>query len=155
MLSWALRVLGARIGSGVFLDTTDLTEFDCVRIGEEAELNAWCGPQTHVCEDRVMKLGEVEIGGRVTIGPTSKILHDTHIGECTQLWPLTLIAKGERVPAGTRWTGSPVVPAVEQDDSTEEIMNTQRAHVVHAPNVSQSRVRERLATRRTMFRRHD
>ena len=65
MLPWALRLLGARIGKGVFMNTTDLTEFDCVRIGDGAELNAWCGPQTHLFEDRVMKIGRVEIGARV------------------------------------------------------------------------------------------
>ena len=65
LLPWALRLLGARIGRGVYLDTTDLTEFDCVRIGDEAELNAWCGPQTHLFEDRVMKIGCVEIGAGV------------------------------------------------------------------------------------------
>ena len=71
MLPWALRLLGARIGRGVYLDTTDLTEFDCVTIGDEAELNGWCGPQTHLFEDRVMKIGTVEIGAGSTIGPRS------------------------------------------------------------------------------------
>jgi non-ribosomal peptide synthetase-like protein len=155
MLPWALRVLGARIEHGVFLDTTDLTEFDCVRIGEEAELNAWCGPQTHLFVDRVMKIGEVDIGARVTIGPSSTILYDTRIGECTQLGPLTLVAKGERVPAGTRWTGSPAVPVVEQDDSTDEITKALRTRGVPAPHLSQSHESERMAPRRTMFRRRD
>lgn len=119
MLPWALRMLGVRVGKGVFLDTTDLTEFDCVRIGDEAELNAWCGPQTHLFEDRVMKIGEVEIGPRVTIGPSSTVLYDTSIGESTQLGPLTLVAKGERVPPQTRWAGSPAVPAVSDEADPE------------------------------------
>ena len=114
MLPWALRLLGVRIGKGVFLNTTDLTEFDCVRIGDEAELNAWCGPQTHLFEDRVMKIGTVEIGARVTIGARSTILYDTHIGDDVQLGPLTLVAKGERLPAATRWEGSPAAPIQEK-----------------------------------------
>jgi non-ribosomal peptide synthetase-like protein len=107
MLPWALRLLGVRIGKGVYMNTTDVTEFDCVRIGDEAELNAWCGPQTHLFEDRVMKIGLVEIGARVTVGVRSTILYDAHVGENTRLGPLTLVAKGERLPAGTRWEGSP------------------------------------------------
>ena len=63
-----LAAVRRRIGRGVYLDTTDLTEFDCVRIGDEAELNGWCGPQTHLFEDRVMKIGHVEIGARASIG---------------------------------------------------------------------------------------
>jgi non-ribosomal peptide synthetase-like protein len=111
MLPWALRLLGARIGRGVYLNTADLTEFDCVRIGDEAELNAWSGPQTHLFEDRVMKIGRVEIGARVTIGIRSTVLYDAHVGEGSVLGPLTLVAKGERLPAQTRWEGSPATPA--------------------------------------------
>ena len=114
MLPWALRLLGARIGRGVYLNTTDLTEFDCVRIGDGAELNAWCGPQTHLFEDRVMKVGLVEIGARTTIGPRTTILYDTHVGDGVKLGPLTLVAKGERLPAATCWEGSPAAPADEK-----------------------------------------
>ena len=113
MLPWALRLLGARIGQGVYLNTTDLTEFDCVQIGDEAELNAWSGPQTHLFEDRVMKIGLVEIGRRVTVGVRSTILYDAHVGDDVRLGPLTLVAKGERLPAGTRWEGSPATTVVK------------------------------------------
>ncbi len=111
MLPWALRLLGARVGQRVYLNTTDLTEFDCVRIGDEAELNAWCGPQTHLFEDRVMKIGRVDIGNRVTVGVRSTILYDTQVGDDVRLGPLTLVAKGERLPAATRWEGSPATTA--------------------------------------------
>jgi len=114
MLPWALRLLGARVGKRVFLNTTDLTEFDCVQIGDGAELNAWCGPQTHLFEDRVMKIGLVEIGAGVTVGTRSTILYDTHIGDGTVLGPLTLVAKGERLPAATCWEGSPAAPVQEK-----------------------------------------
>jgi non-ribosomal peptide synthetase-like protein len=110
MLPWALRLLGVRIGAGVYMNTTDVTEFDCVRIGDRAELNAWCGPQTHLFEDRVMKIGLVEIGARVTVGTRSTILYDAHVGDDARLGPLTLVAKGERLPPGTRWEGSPAKP---------------------------------------------
>ncbi len=107
MLPWALRLLGTRVGKRVYLYTTDITEFDCVRIGDDAELNACSGPQTHLFEDRVMKIGLVEIGERVTVGPRSTILYDTRIGDDAVLGPLTLVAKGERLPPSTIWEGSP------------------------------------------------
>ena len=113
MLPFLLRLLGAQIGRGVFLNTTDLTEFDCVQIGEEAELNSFCGPQTHLFEDRVMKIGVVEIGARVTVGARSTILYDSTVGDDVRLGPLTLVAKGERLPAATNWTGSPASPATD------------------------------------------
>jgi len=110
LLPWALRLLGARIGRRVWMNTTDLTEFDCVSIGDEAELNAWSGPQTHLFEDRVMKIGRVVIGARVTVGTRTTILYDTQVGEGARLGPLTLVAKGERLPNDTGWEGSPAAP---------------------------------------------
>ena len=115
MLPWALRLLGARIGKGVYLNTTDLTEFDCVRIGDEAELNAWCGPQTHLFEDRVMKIGLVEIGARVTVGAAQ---HDPlrHASRRRRA-PGPADAGGQRrTPAGRRRAGkaSPAAPVREK-----------------------------------------
>jgi non-ribosomal peptide synthetase-like protein len=110
MLPWAMTLLGVRVGSRVWLNTTDITEYDCVSIGDEAELNAFCGPQTHLFEDRIMKIGHVSIGARVTVGARSIILYDTHVGDGARLGPLTLVAKGERLPPDTAWDGAPATP---------------------------------------------
>ncbi|MFA9217924.1 MAG: Pls/PosA family non-ribosomal peptide synthetase, partial [Sphingomonadaceae bacterium] len=59
-LPLAFNLLGAKIARGVYLDTTDITEFDCVQIGEYSELNALTCPQTHLFEDRVMKIDQVQ-----------------------------------------------------------------------------------------------
>ena len=106
----ALGLLGARIGRGVYLDTTDITEFDCVHIGAHSELNALCCPQTHLFEDRVMKIDHVRIGSRVTLGARCTVLYGAQVGDGAQLGPLTLVMKGEAIPAGTRWHGLPAAP---------------------------------------------
>jgi len=111
MLPWALRLLGVRLGRSVYLNTTDFTEFDCVRIGDQAELNAFSGPQTHLFEDRVMKIGRVEIGDRVTVGVRGTILYDAQVGDDVRLGPLTLVVKGEHLLAATRWEGTPATAA--------------------------------------------
>ena len=77
----ALGLLGARIGRGVYLDTTDITEFDCVHIGAHSELNALCCPQTHLFEDRVMKIDHVRIGSRVTLGARCTVLYGAQVGD--------------------------------------------------------------------------
>ena len=109
-LPWALRCLGAKIGKGVWMNTTDLTEFDCVEIGDHAELNAHSGPQTHLFEDRVMRIGFVKIGAGTTLGVRTTVLYDSSVGSGCRLGPLTLVAKGEHLPEGTRWSGSPAGP---------------------------------------------
>ena len=65
---WILRLFGCRIGRGVYLETTDITEFDMVEIGDHAELLEDCGPQTHLFEDRVMKIGAVRIAAGCHVG---------------------------------------------------------------------------------------
>jgi non-ribosomal peptide synthetase-like protein len=110
-LPLALNLLGSRIGKGVYLDTTDITEFDCVTIGDYSELNALCGPQTHLFEDRVMKIDHVRIGTRVTIGPRSIVLYSASVGDDARLGALTLVMKGERIPDASDWQGCPAAPA--------------------------------------------
>ncbi len=107
MLPWAFRAMGVTIGKGVFMDTTDITEYDCVTIGDYSTLNARCGPQTHLFEDRIMKIGRVHIGAHVTVLPRTTILYDTVIGDGVQIGALSLILKGEQLPAQTRWVGTP------------------------------------------------
>ncbi|MEJ7137965.1 Pls/PosA family non-ribosomal peptide synthetase [Amphibiibacter pelophylacis] len=110
MLPWVMRLFGAHIGRGVYLDTTDMTEFDCVRIGDQAELNALSGPQTHLFEDRIMKIGTVDIGRGVTVRARTTVLYDARVEDGVHLGPLTLVMKGETLPAHTRWRGSPAQP---------------------------------------------
>ncbi len=55
LLAWYLRLLGCRIGRGVYIDSTGFLEFDLVDVGDRAVLNKDCILQTHLFEDRVMK----------------------------------------------------------------------------------------------------
>jgi non-ribosomal peptide synthetase-like protein len=113
MLPWVLRLFGAKFGKGVFMDMTDITEFDCVNVGDFVSINALSALQTHLYEDRVMKVGRVNIGNGVTIGAGSTVLYDTHVGDFARLGPLTLVMKGESLPANSEWIGAPAVPHVE------------------------------------------
>jgi len=106
----AFRLLGCRIGRGVYMDTTDITEFDCVHIGDYSELNALSCPQTHLFEDRVMKIDRVDIGRKVYIGPRSAVLYSAKVGDNARIGPLTLVMKGEHIPAATSWHGLPAAP---------------------------------------------
>lgn len=110
-LPLAFNLLGCRIGRGVYMNTTDITEFDCVSIGDYSELNAQACPQTHLFEDRVMKVDHVTIGSRVYMGPRSFVLYGATVGDNAKLGALTLVMKGESIPAGSNWRGCPAAPA--------------------------------------------
>ncbi|MEC5216694.1 non-ribosomal peptide synthetase-like protein [Actimicrobium sp. GrIS 1.19] len=112
MLPVAFNLLGCKIGKGVYLDTTDITEFDCATIGDHSEINALACPQTHLFEDRVMKIDHVIIGKRVYMGPRSSVLYSAVVGDDAKLGALTLVMKGEFIPPGSSWRGCPAAPAV-------------------------------------------
>lgn len=105
-----MKLLGVKTGRRVWMNTTDITEFDMVTICDDAMLNADCGPQTHLFEDRVMKIGPVKIGARSSIGAGTIILYDSEVGDDTKIEALSLVMKGERLAPATDWTGSPVRP---------------------------------------------
>ncbi|MFG5779766.1 Pls/PosA family non-ribosomal peptide synthetase [Comamonas sp. J-3] len=109
-LNLAMNVMGSKIASSAYLDTTDITEHDCVTVGAHSELNALSCPQTHLFEDRVMKIDHVIIGEKVTIGARCTVLYSAEVGDGAQLGPMTLVMKGENLPAGTRWHGAPATP---------------------------------------------
>lgn len=105
------RLMGAKIGRRVYLDTTDMTEFDLVDIGDDAALNDAAGLQTHLFEDRVMKVSRVTVGARATVGSLAIVLYDAVIEDGAELGDLSVLMKGETLAAGTSWEGSPARPA--------------------------------------------
>jgi non-ribosomal peptide synthetase-like protein len=107
-LPMALRLMGMKTGKRVWLNTTDFTEHDMIEIGDDTAMNEDCGPQTHLFEDRVMKIGHVKIGDRVNVGARTIVLYDSEVGNDNNIEPLSLVMKGERLAPGTSWAGSPV-----------------------------------------------
>lgn len=106
-LPWFLWLYGCRFGQGVFMDTTDITEFDCIDVGDFCTINSLSALQTHLYEDRVMKVGRVKLGTGVTVGSGSTVLYDTDVGDFARVGKLTIVMKGEGLPAHSQWEGAP------------------------------------------------
>lgn len=108
LLPMCLRLLGIKIGKKTCLFTTDFTEFDVIKIGNDVAMNKDCGPQTHLFEDRIMKIGEIRIDDQSSIGTRSIILYDTVIGKNVKLNPLSLVMKGENLSDDSVFEGCPI-----------------------------------------------
>lgn len=102
-----LRFMGAKVGRRAFIDTFDLTEFDLLSIGEDTAINFNAPLQAHLFEDRVMKMGRISIGDRCSVGISSVVLFDSVLENDSHVGHISLIMKGETIPSGTYWTGSP------------------------------------------------
>jgi non-ribosomal peptide synthetase-like protein len=110
LLPWYLQLLGARIGRRVYIDSTGFLEFDLVKIGDRSVLNKDCILQTHLFEDRVLKASGLRIGVACEIGTQSVVLYDAEMKDGARLGPLSLLMKGEVLPTGKVWEGSPSGP---------------------------------------------
>ncbi len=109
-LSWYLRAMGTRVGANVYLDSTWITEFDLVEIGANCCIDTDCDLQTHLFEDRVMKMSHVRLGDGCSVGAFGLILYDTRLADDVVVAPLSLVLKGETLPARDgRWVGSPAL----------------------------------------------
>lgn len=106
-LPWYFRLLGARIGRRCCLETPYLTEFDLVHLGNDVTLGYQADPQTHLFEDRVMKMSTVTIGDNCSVGPLAVVLYDAEMKPGSRLDGHSLLMKGETLPPYTRWHGSP------------------------------------------------
>jgi len=107
LLPLYFRLLGAKVGKGVYVHTTGLIEFDLVRIGDHCCINQDSVLQTHLFEDRVLKASNLTVGDWCDIGAYSVVLYDSQMEDRSHLDSLSLLMKGETLPADTAWTGIP------------------------------------------------
>lgn len=111
MLAPLLRLFGVHVGRRTLVDTTYLTEFDLVSIGDDVAVGPEASLQTHLFEDRVMKMGTISLQPGSSVGTRAVVLYGSAVGDDAVLAPLSLVMKGESLPAGTGWAGIPAQPA--------------------------------------------
>ncbi len=108
LMSLYLRAMGSRVGRGVWCETTAITEYDVVELGDGCAINRGSCLMTHVFHDRLLRIGPTIVGAGATMGPTSAVLPDTTLGANTCIGGHSVVLRGEKLPAGTRWHGAPV-----------------------------------------------
>jgi non-ribosomal peptide synthetase-like protein len=107
-----LRWFNVHIGRRCWVGTTYLTEFDLVHIGDDATVGTEVSLQTHLFEDRVMKMSTVTIGDGTSLGTRTIVLYDSVVGDEVSLGSLSLLMKGEQLTDGGCWRGLPAEQAV-------------------------------------------
>ena len=130
-----LRLLGVKLGRNVLLLTTFMSEFDLTEVGDNSAINPGVSLQTHLFEDRVMKMSYVRVGPDCTIGERSVVLYDSEMKAGARLGNLSLLMKGEVLAKGSEWEGSPAQPVLR----VEAILSPQaksKRHMVVQPKQS-------------------
>ena len=110
VLNAMLRLLGSRIGRGVWCESYWLPEADLISLGDGATVNRGCVVQTHLFHDRIMQMDRVDLDDGATLGTHCVTLPASSIGAGSTVGPASLVMRGDRIPAGTRWQGNPIAP---------------------------------------------
>ena len=108
MLNLFYRLMGAKIGRGVMINTCNMFDFDLITVGDGSMLGGDCVIIGHVGEGGMLRLRPVSIGARCTVGQSSIVFPGTVMEDDSVLGALSLLPKGRRLPAGTRWGGNPL-----------------------------------------------
>jgi non-ribosomal peptide synthetase-like protein len=111
LMSAYLRAMGTKVGKDVWCGTFTITEFDLVELGDGCVINRGACVMTHLVHDRLLRLGPTKLGRGSTMGPVAAVLPDTELGAGCSLGWRSVVMRGEQLPPGTRWHGSPVVSA--------------------------------------------
>jgi non-ribosomal peptide synthetase-like protein len=109
-MSAYLRLMGTATGWDVWCDTLTITEFDMVTLGDGSAVNRRSCVETHLFQDRLMRIGPVRIGAGATVGPSTAVLPDAVLHDGCCVGGRSVVLRGEELAAGTRWHGAPVVP---------------------------------------------
>lgn len=110
ILTVMLRLLGSRIGRGVWCESYWLPEADLVSLGDAVTVNRGCVVQTHLFHDRIMQIDRVDMADGATLGCHCVTLPASSIGDGSTVGPASLVMRGDRIPPGTRWQGNPIAP---------------------------------------------
>ena len=110
VLNLMLRLLGSRVGRGVWCESYWLPEADLISLGRGATVNRGCVVQTHLFHDRIMQIDRVDLADGATLGSHCVALPASSIGAGSTVGPASLVMRGDRIPAGTRWQGNPISP---------------------------------------------
>jgi acetyltransferase-like isoleucine patch superfamily enzyme len=109
---WAayLRLNGARVGRGAFVNSLALFDHNLLEIGDGAVIGSDVHMSGHTVERGVVKTAAVRVGRNVTIGVESVVEIGVEIGDGAQVGALSFVPKFARLEAGKTYVGIPVHP---------------------------------------------
>ena len=108
--TWYLRLNGARIGRGVYVNSLALTDHNLLVLGDGVVVGSDVHLSGHTVERGIVRTGRVRVGRGVTIGVGSVVGIDVVIPAGAQVGALSLVPKHSRLVAGVTYVGVPVRP---------------------------------------------
>jgi acetyltransferase-like isoleucine patch superfamily enzyme len=103
-----LRLNGARIGRGVWVNSLALMDHNLLEIGDGAVIGSDAHVSAHIVEAGVLKTAPVRVGRGATVGIGSVVEIGAEIGDGAQVGALSVVPKHARLESGAVFAGAPV-----------------------------------------------
>ncbi|WP_125916693.1 non-ribosomal peptide synthetase, partial [Hymenobacter coccineus] len=102
------RLLGARIGHGVYLGSTRLMTFDLLTLDDGASIAREAGLLGYRIERDRLVLGPIRVGRDAYVGLRAILENDTELGDEAELDDLSVVAAASACRPREGWQGSPL-----------------------------------------------
>jgi acetyltransferase-like isoleucine patch superfamily enzyme len=106
--TWYLRLNGAQIGRGVYINSLSISDHNMLEFGEGVVIGESVHLSGHTVEGGVVKTGRVRLARGVTVGLGSMIGIGVEAGERCQIGALSVVPKYTRLEPGAVYAGVPV-----------------------------------------------
>jgi acetyltransferase-like isoleucine patch superfamily enzyme len=106
--SFYLKLNGARLGRGVFVNSLSMSDHNLLEFGDHVVIGSDVHLSGHTVEAGVVKTAVVRLGNRVTVGTGSVIGIGVEIGDDAQVGALSVVPKHRRLEANSTYVGVPV-----------------------------------------------
>jgi non-ribosomal peptide synthetase-like protein len=103
-----LRLNGARIGRGVYVNTLAIVDHNLLELGDGVVIGDDVHLSGHTVEAGVLKTGRVSLGPGVTVGVGTIIDIDVHVGAKGQIGALSFVPKHARLQGHAVYAGIPI-----------------------------------------------
>lgn len=101
------RMMGMKIGRGVQINTTNISDPSLIELGEKATIGGSATIVGHYGQHGYLVLAPVKIGKGATIGLRAIIMGGAEVGEGAKVMANSVVLPKMRIPAGETWAGIP------------------------------------------------
>jgi acetyltransferase-like isoleucine patch superfamily enzyme len=106
--TWYMRLNGARIGSGVYINSMSISDHNMLEFGDGVVIGEDVHLSGHTVERGVVKTAHVRLGRGVTVGLGSMVGIGVEAGDGCTIGALSVVPKHTKLDARATYAGVPV-----------------------------------------------